>query len=439
MKRLLFSLLLFLMAGRAEAKLIDAAQFTLDNGLEVLAVENRKAPVVLQMLYYKTGSMYDPKGKGGIAHLLEHLMFRGTAKVKDKEFNRLTHEYGAENNAYTTFDETAYYEFTDISKLELMMALEADRMTGLQISDEAFEAERNIVFEERMQRYESVPSALFYETMRKLLWQDSALANPVSGSGAEIKGLLKADAEAFYHKWYRPDNALLVLVGDLDKDEAYKLAVKYYGGLKNPPEEKAHEPLDVTIKASDTAVTMALDGVEQPRYMAAIRLENGALSKKDILALSLFSEYLTGDDTAYLYDKLVYQTKELLSVDTGVSYTDDLGGSFSFYAVPAKAGLGVKEISDLLKKEVAAGLDLFDEDKLKKIKNEMLADVVYMQENPQASARFLGAMYMNGYSLDEIMTYDEMIREVTLDDVRKAFAKVLAAKVRVAGFLEAKK
>lgn len=441
MKRFFLGLLLFLSAGAAEAKLMDVAHFKLDNGLDVLVIENRKAPVAVQMLYYKTGSMYDPKGKGGIAHLLEHLMFRGTKRVKDKEFNNLTHEFGAENNAYTTFDETAYYEFSDISKLELMMALEADRMTGLDISDEAFEAERNIVFEERMQRYESVPSALFYETMRKLLWQDSPLANPVSGSPAEIKGLKKEDAEAFYRKWYRPDNALLVLVGDLEANEAKKLAVKYYGGLKNPKlaAEDKEKAEDVAVKGAVSRVTMALDGVEQPRYMAAIRLEKEAFSKKDILALSLFSEYLAGDDTSFLFDKLVYDKKALLSVDTGVSYAEDLGGSFGFYAVPAKEGIGEREISLLLEQEVAEALAAFDKEQLEKIKNEMLVDVVYLQENPEVSARFAGNMFMAGYEANEIVNYDEMIGAITLEDVHSAWEKVRAGKVQVAGFLEAKK
>ena len=169
-------------AGTAEAKLMNLSHFTLGNGLEVAVVENHKAPIVLQMLYYKTGSVNDPKGKGGIAHLLEHMMFRGTKRLPDQTFNRLTEEHGAVSNAYTTYNETGYYEFSDIAKLELMMAMEAERMSGLEMDEAAFAKERDVVLQERRQRFETNPVPLFYETLNKILWQGHPLANPVSGS-----------------------------------------------------------------------------------------------------------------------------------------------------------------------------------------------------------------------------------------------------------------
>lgn len=184
-------------AGTAEAKLMNLSHFTLGNGLEVAVVENHKAPIVLQMLYYKTGSVNDPKGKGGIAHLLEHMMFRGTKRLPDQAFNRLTEEHGAVSNAYTTYNETGYYEFSDIAKLELMMAMEAERMSGLEMDEAAFAKERDVVLQERRQRFETNPVPLFYETLNKILWQGHPLANPVSGSPEEIKALSVADARDF--------------------------------------------------------------------------------------------------------------------------------------------------------------------------------------------------------------------------------------------------
>ena len=168
---------------------MNLSHFTLGNGLEVAVVENHKAPIVLQMLYYKTGSVNDPKGKGGIAHLLEHMMFRGTKRLPDQAFNRLTEEHGAVSNAYTTYNETGYYEFSDIAKLELMMAMEAERMSGLEMDEAAFAKERDVVLQERRQRFETNPVPLFYETLNKILWQGHPLANPVSGSPEEIKAL----------------------------------------------------------------------------------------------------------------------------------------------------------------------------------------------------------------------------------------------------------
>lgn len=437
MRKFIF-LLAVLLPFSASAKLLDLTVFRLDNGLEVAVVENHKAPIVLQMLYYKTGSLNDPRGKGGIAHLLEHLMFRGTTEVPDRQFNQLTDEHGASNNAYTTFDVTAYFEFSDISKLELMMALEADRMAHLKISDEAFLSERDVVLQERYQRYETQPAPLFYEMLDKLLWQNHPRANPVSGNVSEIKALKREDAEDFYHKWYRPDNALLVLAGDIKPDEAKILAEKYYGKIKNPQTKSEVLEINEDPRAVDTFVKVQLEGVTQPRYASYIRLDAGELSKKDVLALNLLAEYLAGDDTSYLYDKLVYQDKKLLSIDIGLDYDEKYGGSLAFYAVPADDTLSAEEIARLLETEAGSGITHLVPEKLQKIQNQTLADTVYLQENPQSAARFVGTMLLDGYTAEQVMNYDEAITAVTLEDVVAAWQKVQAAKVRIKGYLEGK-
>ena len=166
--------------------------------MEVVVLTNHKVPLGYSKLYYKAGAFNDPYSKGGIAHLLEHLMFRGTKKVKDKEFNRITEEVGASDNAYTTYGHTAYYEFSDISKLELMLALEADRMENLVIRDEVFYKERDVVLEERLQRFETDKATEFYEKLGKLFWDKHLYARPVSGDVEEIKNLEKIDAIDFY-------------------------------------------------------------------------------------------------------------------------------------------------------------------------------------------------------------------------------------------------
>lgn len=433
MKRFFLILVCCLVAVKGEAKLMNLSYFKLDNGLDVAVIENHKAPVVLQMLYYKTGSVNDPKGKGGIAHLLEHMMFRGTEQVPDKEFNRLTDEYGAENNAYTTYNETGYYELSDISKLELMMALEADRMRHLNLNDEAFKTERDIVLQERMQRFESNSVPLFYETMNKILWQGHPLANPVSGSAEEIMALTKADAQAFYDLWYRPDNALLVLSGDLTAEEAEVLVKKYYGGLGHGGDKP--QPVLQAGRPSVTTVTMKIKGVEQPRFVSFYRLEKGQFNKEEIVALELLTEYLSGNDTAYLYDKLVYQERVLLSVSTGVSYDKDMGGVFGFYAVPATDSQGVSEIESKIKTAAQQGMQHLTEEKLQSVKNRVLSGAVYMQENPESAARFAGNMLLAGYTAEEIMAYDTLIKAVTVADMLAVWQKVLAAEIQLTGYL----
>jgi len=429
--------LCLLLPIKAEAKLLEMSYFKLSNGLEVAVIENHKAPVVLQMLYYKTGSVNDPLGKGGLAHLLEHMMFRGTKNVADQMFNRLTDENGAENNAYTTYNETGYYEFSDISKLELMMALEADRMVNLNLSEEAFLKERDIVLQERLQRFETKPTPLFYEMLSEMLWQEHPLSHPVSGKVDEIKGLTKEDAQAFYQKWYRPDNALLVLSGDIGVDEAKVLAEKYYGSIK--PKNEANASLEYAKpKEMDSTLHLKLKGVEQKRFAMYILLESGAFSKKDVLSLELLGRYLAADDAAYLYDKLVYQEKKLLAIDMGISYDEKLGGTLSFYAIPADMNVFRGDVTQLVLTAAQKGLDELTEEKLTRIKNQMLASTVYLQENPQSAARFAGDMLMNGFNAHEIMHYDEAIEGVGVDDIKQAFEKVMASKVRVSGYLEAK-
>lgn len=428
----LFGLLL---PFKVEAKLLEMSYFKLSNGLEVAVIENHKAPVVLQMLYYKTGSVNDPEGKGGIAHLLEHMMFRGTKKVEDQAFNRLTDENGAENNAYTTYNETGYYEFSDISKLELMMALEADRMTGLNLSEEAFLKEQDIVLQERLQRFETKPTPLFYEMLSEMLWQEHPLSHPVSGKVGEIKGLTRDDAKAFYQKWYRPDNALLLLSGDISVDEAKALAQKYYGAIKRNDKVIEEAPY-AKLKEMNATLRLKLKGVEQPRFAMYILLESGTLAKQEVLALELLAHYLAADDAAYLYDKLVYQAKKLLSVDMGVAYDEKLGGTLSFYAIPIKKEIFYEDMGKLMLKTVADGISELTEEKLTKIKNQMLTNTIYLQENPQTAARFAGSMLMNGYTTEEIMHYDEAIESVKVEDVKKVWEKVMLSKTRVSGYLE---
>lgn len=219
----------------AGAKIFDMEEFRLDNGLQVIVIPNRKAPIVRQMVWYKVGSVDEALGKGGTAHLLEHLMFRGTKKVKNSDFNAIIARNGGESNAFTAQDFTAYYETTDVSRLELAMALEADRMENLDFSKKAFDKERDVVFQERMQVVENNPSSYFGESLRRVLWQQHPYSRPISGSPEEIKSISRADVMDFYRRYYAPNNAILVLSGDIEPKTAKLLAEKYFGKVKPRP------------------------------------------------------------------------------------------------------------------------------------------------------------------------------------------------------------
>ena len=219
-----------------------AEEFSLSNGMQVIVIPNRKAPIVQQVVLYKAGSIDEPKGKGGIAHLPEHLMFRGTYKFKDGKFDELIEFNGGKSNAATSQNYTYYYQLLNIKALELAMFLESDRMHGLKISDDLFKSERDVVFQERKQRMNSDTTSDFWEQYNKLFWGNCPYGESISGTENEIKNITITDIKDFYKKFYTPNNAILILSGDIDKVTAQTLAEKYFGSLKSQVLKKQTNP-----------------------------------------------------------------------------------------------------------------------------------------------------------------------------------------------------
>ncbi|MBR5598433.1 MAG: insulinase family protein, partial [Alphaproteobacteria bacterium] len=413
--------------------------FFLDNGLEVVVISNHRAPLGYLKLYYKAGSFYDPYSKGGIAHLLEHLMFRGTKKVKDKEFNKIMEENGVENNAYTTYLHTGYYEFSDISKLELLLALEADRMENLEISDDVFLTERDVVLEERMQRFETNVVTKFYDSLRKIFWEKHPYSRPVSGEIEEIKNLEKKDVFDFYERYYRPENALLVLAGDIKKDEAKSLVDKYFGKIK-----KAYRDISklevIEPQEGNFELKMELLGIEHNRFVSYWHIPKGMLNKKEEQALGFLSEFLCGDDTAYLYDKLVYREKKFLSIGVDGEYNNEYGGMLSLYGIPVDEKMKLEDFRELFEREIKNGVENMTEDDIAKIRNESLSNVNYLLENTKGLADFVGGMKLDGVSDEDIKGLDDIIKSVKLEDVKDVYKKILEVRGRIIyGQLDKKK
>lgn len=400
----------------SRAETFKAEEFFLDNGLQVIVIENHKAPIIQQMLFYKAGAMDENPGQGGVAHLLEHLMFRGTAKVGGKQFNRILEKNGAESNAFTSQDVTAYHQFMDISRLELAMFLEADRMQGLTISEEDFETEREIVFQERKQRVDNNPAAKFFEKVRKVLWQDHPYANPVTGQDREIMNLKREDALAFYKQYYAPNNAVLVLSGDIDVAMAKKLAQKYYGKLK--PAEIETTLLRKLPSSYKARVEMSLPEVRLGRMIKMFAAPSFTQQPQEAYALDVLSSYLSGDENAPLYQKLVISDKKALSVSVDYDGTSRSYGSFVLSAVPS----GVPDAA--FEKAVENAWDYaiknLTEDKLAKVKQKMLADLVYLKDNPASLAQIAGFITATGGKLDDLQNYADNIEKVSLDDVKQA-------------------
>lgn len=411
------------------AKVLDVSDFVLNNGLRVYVVSNHKAPVGLVKLYYKAGSVCDPLNKGGIAHLLEHMMFRGTKKVRNQDFNTITEKNGADNNAYTTYLHTGYYEFSDISKLELMLALEADRMENLKLDKDVFLKERDVVLEERMQRFETNQITKFYEKLNKEFWLKHPFARPVSGEIEEIKRLNLSDARDFYYRYYNPSNAILVIVGDITVDEAKKLVVRYFAKIDD--KQKFEDNVIIEgLPEEEIDLELNIDGVVQPRFISYWHLNGKDFSKKEILALEFLIEYLFGDDTAYMVDKLVYKDKKYLNVGGSVDYDEEYGGKLSFYMLFKDKNISLNEIKEDLRRELVNGFNKITDSDIEKIKNETLSNVVYMFENPISIANFVGGMLISNYEIEDVENYDEMIKSVSRDDVVNVWKKVFDSKIR---------
>lgn len=416
----------------SQAKLFDMQEFYLDNGLQVIVIPNYKAPIVMQMLWYKTGSVDEPLGKGGTAHLLEHLMFRGTDKIKGAEFNNIVNENGASSNAFTAQDYTSYYQFADVSRLELMMFMEADRMQNLKIDDNDFQKERNIVYEERKQVIENEPTSYFAETFQRNLWQEHPYSRPITGMPEEIMSLTKKDVEGFYQQFYAPNNAILILSGDINYETAQDLARKYYGEI---PKREVGKKAEFAIlnKNSSTKMEMKLPQVNATRFAKGYIVPSLSQDKPMAYALAVLSKYLGEGETSKLYQELVVEEKLAVDVSTSYDMNSRSYGSFSISALLAPE-VSAKEFAKELNKALLKAMQELNELELKRTKQKMLSGIIYLKDNPSDAAMIVGALAASGMSVKDIEEYDNDINAVQLNEVKKA-AELLFKSNNVEGVL----
>lgn len=407
-------------------------QFELSNGLQVVVIENHKAPIVKQMLFYKTGSIDEALGKGGLAHLLEHLMFRGTPKVSGQQFNRIMEQNGAQSNAFTSQDVTAYHQFMDISRLDTIMELEADRMQNLQIKDADFAAERQIVFQERKQRIDNNPAAKFYESLKKILWQNHPYNRQVTGEDAEIMALSRSDAEDFYLRYYAPNNAVLVLSGDIDKNTAYQLAEKHFGSIK-PTTTVSQTTLPQLPSEYKATLSMSLPDVQLGRAITIYAAPSFTLNRDKVYALEVLAEYLGGDKNSPLYQKLVIQDRKAISVDVSYNPVSRSYGTFEITAIPADNHN--KDMTFDMQRAWNYALRKLNAEQLQMTKQKLLADLVYLEDNPEDIAGLVGYIAATGGDLSELKNYENAINNVTLDDVFSVAEALRNNYPQVSGFL----
>jgi zinc protease len=428
--------LLFAIVLPARALNVEVSSFRLANGMEVVVIPNNRAPVVTHMVWYRVGSADEVSGKSGLAHFLEHLMFKGTTTRAPGEFDRLIDINGGEGNAFTTRDYTAYFQRIASDRLELMMELEADRMQNLVLTDENVLPELDVVREERRERTDNDPSALLSEQIDAAMYTAHPYGKPIIGWMSEVAKLTKVDALAFYRAHYTPANAVLVVAGDTTPEQVKILAEKYYGVLKNSFTPTARmrtpEPEPIAARRVTLVDARAATPVVQRSYLAP---SYAAASGREAMALDLLADILGNGTQSRIYKGLVVEQK--IAAMGGAWYTGDQldSGTFGVYGAP-NPGI------DLGKVEAAIDVVLADvlkngvtQKELDRVRNQAIAERVYTLDNQAALARMAGVALTTGLPARSIFDRDVEMEKVTLDDIKLAAAKIIVLKRSVTGIL----
>lgn len=426
---------LMLASATAQAAVFSPETFTLENGLQVVVIPNHRTPVVNHTIYYRVGAMDEPPAKSGLAHFLEHLMFKGTDKLKPGEFSDIVARNGGQENAFTTQDYTGYYQTVAVDRLEKMMEIEADRMTGLVLTSEEIEPERKVVLEERGSRVENSPNGKLRELTNATLFMNHPYRIPIIGWEHEIRSLTREDMMAFYRNWYAPNNAILVLSGDVTVAKVRPLVEKYYGKIPSravPARIDWREP----PQTADRRVTLKHKQVQQAtwsRRMIAPSYSTGP--EKETYALQVLAEILGGGSTSRLYRSLAVEQRTAASA--GAWYDPDARGpgTFGFYGSP-RAGHDVGEIEKLVESEVAKLLKggVTDTEVAQAI--QRLKDAaVFARDSIDAPSRIVGSALAIGRKIEDVESWPERIGEVTVDSVNKAARSLLTGKGGVVAIL----
>ncbi|RUS60121.1 insulinase family protein [Pseudorhodobacter sp. E13] len=430
---------LFLGVFASSAALAEkVTTFTLENGLEAVVIEDHRAPVAMQMLWYRVGAADEPAGKSGIAHFLEHLMFKGTETVAPGEFSVVVEAQGGDDNAFTHQDYTAYFQRVAADRLELMMKMEADRMRGLILSEDNVETERAVIVEERAQRSDSDPSSLFSEQRSAAQYLNHPYGIPIIGWKHEAEALTREDALSFYRTFYAPNNAILIVAGDVNPDAVKALAETYYGPIAPTPGLGPRLRPSEPPQLAERRLTMTDPRVAQP-YVVRTYLapERNAGDQKDAAALVILAELLGGSSTTSVLaralqfgdaPKAVYTT----AFYDGLSYDHT---EFGFYAVPVP-DVSLADLEEAVDGVIAQFLkDGVDQEAFDRIKRQLRADDIYARDNLDRLARDYGTALTSGLTVTDVQAWPQVLQDVTPDAVMEAARNVLNRKTAVTGWL----
>jgi zinc protease len=433
----LASLLTAAILAAAPLRAEVVTDFVLENGLQVVVIEDHRAPVAVQMIWYRVGAADEPPGKSGIAHYLEHLMFQGTDKLAPGEFSATVEALGGDDNAFTSWDYTAYFQRVAAEHLPRMMEMEANRMRGLLLTEEDAATELQVILEERSQVTDSDPGAQFGEQRRAAQYMNHPYGIPIIGWRHEMAGLTQQDAVDFYRRFYAPNNAVLIVVGDVDPAEVRRLAEQHYGPIAPTeglaPRVRPQEPPQL----AERRLSMADDRVAQPyvirSYLAPERDEDG---QKTAAALTYLGELLGGSGTTSVMARAL-QFDRQVAVWTSAYYDGDSldDGSFVLAVVPVP-GVSLAEaeaaMDEVLAQFLKDGVDLAE---FERLKTQLRAAQIYARDDVDGLARTYGEALTTGLTLQDIRVWPDILQAVTPEDVMAAARLVLDRRASVTGWL----
>lgn len=420
----------------AKSAEFDAESFKLDNGLEVVVIEDHRSPVVTQMLWYKVGAADEPEGKSGVAHYLEHLMFKGTEKVPSGDFSHIVARNGGQENAFTAWDYTAYFQKVSVDRLGLVMSLEADRMANLTLTDREDAAkERDVVIEERRMRTENNPGALLSEQVGAALFLTHPYRIPIIGWMAELRRLTVEDAMSFYRAHYRPNNAVLVVAGDITVDQVRGLAQTHYGSIPAGPSVervRADEPPHLAARR----VVMKDARVNQPSWQREYLAPSARAGETRLaLPLEVLADVLGGGPTSRLYRALIVEKALAAGIDASYSSTAYDSTSFSLGATPAP-GVDAAAVEAAIDEEIARLLvDGVTEAEVDRAKRSLIAQATFARDSGMGLAYVYGGALTTGQTIDHVRSWPSRVEAVTAADVNEAARHVFRAERSVTGLL----
>jgi zinc protease len=426
-----------MLVGSAYARPIPRPEtFTLSNGLQVVVITDRRAPVVTNMVWYRVGAADEPRGHSGMAHFFEHLMFKGTHRIPPGEFAKIIARNGGDDNAFTSWDYTAYYERIARDRLELVMGMEADRMRNLNLPPSLIASERDVIIEERRQRTDNNPGAVLNERMRAMLFPNSPYGTPVIGWLHEMQQLDHDRAIEFYRTWYAPNNAILVVAGDVDAATLRPIAERTFGRLqptRNLPER--HWATDPPY-AGPMRITHRDEKVRQPsmsRLYPSISYTTG--HGRQAHALDVAMQILGGSQTSRLYRALVDGRHMAVSAWANADTSGIAGGTASVGGTPGE-GVTLDTLEAAIDQVIADFLrDGPTDEELARAKSQLAAAAIYAQDSQETMANLFGASLAEGETMDAIVNWPDDIQAVTRDEVMDALRSTLDINKSVTGWL----